>query len=217
MSYAENLTPTQRQLAAERKARLQRMNARRVPETPRARAKKVSGGERTVQIPISAPEDALHAEINKLREQLAVKLEAARTVDHRLRDEHGGSCIEMMLEDETPQYPSLSLIRRMVAGRFGLSIADITSNRRQAKLVRARHLAFYLAWHMTPRSLPAIGRFWGGYDHTSILHGRNKIAAAREVDKALDVELNVLERAIRDEAANIHCRPSTPSSEGLSG
>ncbi len=75
------------------------------------------------------------------------------------------------------EYPPLKDIMAACAGYYHVEVEDIKSHRRYALIVRARQMYFYLARNMTPRSLPDIGRFCAGKDHTTVMHGARKIAA----------------------------------------
>ena len=60
---------------------------------------------------------------------------------------------------------------------------DITSNRRQAEIIPARFEAIYLVKESTPWSLPRIGRFFGGRDHTTIIHALRSYEAGLRGEK----------------------------------
>jgi hypothetical protein len=66
-------------------------------------------------------------------------------------------------------------IARAVADFFGLTLNDLQSATRSAKIVHARHIAMHFARQMTPKSLPAIARVFGWRDHTSVLHACRKV------------------------------------------
>ena len=65
----------------------------------------------------------------------------------------------------------------MVARQYNVSRSDLLSSRRTANVVRPRQVAMYLAKTLTLRSLPEIGRRFGGRDHTTVLHAVRKIEA----------------------------------------
>jgi chromosomal replication initiator protein len=54
----------------------------------------------------------------------------------------------------------------------------------------------YLAKQLTPRSLPEIGRRFGGRDHTTVMHAVKRIEALRATDSELDRDINMLRRAL---------------------
>ncbi|WP_300544078.1 chromosomal replication initiator protein DnaA [Maricaulis sp.] len=68
-------------------------------------------------------------------------------------------------------------IQKAVASHYGVTPADICSKRRTQSVVRPRHIAMYLAKTMTTRSLPDIGRRFGGRDHSTVIHAVNKVTA----------------------------------------
>lgn len=79
-------------------------------------------------------------------------------------------------QPEKPRYPSLPAIIRAVAAHYKVSGLDMISARRTANIVLPRHAGMYLAKMLTPRSLPQIGRAFGGRDHTSVIFAVNKVA-----------------------------------------
>lgn len=81
-----------------------------------------------------------------------------------------------------PRPPKVEEIQRVVAKHFQVERADILSARRTAVVVKPRQVAMYLAKEMTLRSLPEIGRRFGGRDHTTVLHAVRKIGSAVERD-----------------------------------
>lgn len=77
--------------------------------------------------------------------------------------------------DTPPEGTSLTDIRKAVCLHFELDHNEFLSDRRAQKIVYPRQIAFYLGKTMTQLSFPAIGRFYGGKDHTTVLHGVRKI------------------------------------------
>jgi chromosomal replication initiator protein len=72
------------------------------------------------------------------------------------------------------------------------------SSRRTANVVRPRQIAMYLAKTLTLRSLPEIGRRFGGRDHTTVLHAVRKIETLADGDKALSEEIEILKRMLME-------------------
>lgn len=89
--------------------------------------------------------------------------------------------------------PSFRLITRVVAEAYQTTEAYLLSDQRHGELIRPRHVAMYLCTRLTFHSLPAIGRYFGGRDHTTILYARDKIALLRNTDEKLRAELVALE------------------------
>ncbi len=95
-----------------------------------------------------------------------------------------------------PRRVRIEDIQRIVARHFNVSKADLLSSRRTRTIVRPRQIAMYLAKVLTPRSLPEIGRRFGGRDHTTVLHAVRKIEGLIEGDKSLADEIELLKRMI---------------------
>ncbi len=89
-------------------------------------------------------------------------------------------------------------ILRVVAKQFNVSRADLLSQRRTANVVKPRQIAMYLAKILTLRSLPEIGRRFGGRDHTTVLHAVRKIDGLIATDRALADEIEALKRLINE-------------------
>jgi len=95
-----------------------------------------------------------------------------------------------------PRRVRIEDIQRVVSRHYNVSKADLLSARRTRTIVRPRQIAMYLAKILTPRSLPEIGRRFGGRDHTTVLHAVRKIEGMIEGDKALADEIELLKRMI---------------------
>ncbi|WP_454918385.1 chromosomal replication initiator protein DnaA [Xanthobacter sediminis] len=89
-------------------------------------------------------------------------------------------------------------ILRIVAKHYNVSRADLLSQRRTANVVKPRQVAMYLAKTLTLRSLPEIGRRFGGRDHTTVLHAVRKIDRLIGTDRVLADEIEVLKRAVQE-------------------
>jgi chromosomal replication initiator protein len=90
-------------------------------------------------------------------------------------------------------------IQRVVARHYNVSRGDLLSARRTANVVRPRQVAMYLAKTMTLRSLPEIGRRFGGRDHTTVLHAVRKIEGLIGNDQSLADEVESLKRQLQSE------------------
>jgi hypothetical protein len=77
--------------------------------------------------------------------------------------------------NDCPSPMRIRRIQEVVANHFEISITDIRSARRTARVVLPRQIAMYLAKSLTLRSLVEIGRQFGGRDHTTVLHAVRKI------------------------------------------
>ncbi|MDE2579490.1 MAG: chromosomal replication initiator protein DnaA [Hyphomicrobiales bacterium] len=97
-----------------------------------------------------------------------------------------------------PKKVKIDDIQKLVAGHYNVSRADLLSSRRTASVVRPRQIAMYLAKTLTLRSLPEIGRRFGGRDHTTVLHAVRKIEGMVNADTALAQDLELLKRMLTE-------------------
>lgn len=73
--------------------------------------------------------------------------------------------------------PTIHNIQNVVANHFDITVMDMVSARRTKHLILPRHVALYLTKTMTEFSYPVIGRYFGGRDHSTIIHAVEKIEA----------------------------------------
>ncbi len=106
--------------------------------------------------------------------------------------------IRDLIRPADPRRIRVEDILRIVAKHYGVSRADLLSSRRTANVVRPRQIAMYLAKTLTLRSLPEIGRRFGGRDHTTVLHAVRKIEGLVQGDKVLADEIEVLKRQLQE-------------------
>ena len=88
-------------------------------------------------------------------------------------------------------------IQKAAAEHFGLKQADLISERRNRAIARPRQAAMWLAKQLTTRSLPDIGRRFGGRDHTTVLHAVRRIEELKANDPQLTRDLETLTRKLR--------------------
>jgi chromosomal replication initiator protein len=88
-------------------------------------------------------------------------------------------------------------IQKAASEHFGLKQADLISERRTRSVARPRQAAMWLAKQLTTRSLPDIGRRFGGRDHTTVLHAVRRIEELRAGDPQLARDLETLMRRLR--------------------
>ncbi len=89
-------------------------------------------------------------------------------------------------------------IQKRVAEHFNIKLGDMTSPRRQRVIARPRQVAMYLAKTLTVRSLPEIGRKFGGRDHTTVLHAVRTIDKLMASDQVLAEDVQLLERLLKN-------------------
>jgi len=162
---------------------------------------------------------ALKAEHPGFEVPAAVILHVARQITQNARDLDGAGnrllahnqlsgrpvTVEMaddvirdLIRPADPRRIRVEDILRVVSKHYGVSRADLLSSRRTANVVRPRQIAMYLAKTLTLRSLPEIGRRFGGRDHTTVLHAVRKIEGLVKGDKNLADEIEVLKRLLQE-------------------
>ena len=92
---------------------------------------------------------------------------------------------------------SIEEIQRKVAEHYNVRLSDLIGPKRLRTIARPRQVAMYLSKQLTPRSLPEIGRRFGGRDHTTIMHGVRKIEELMTTDSQLADDLQLLRRLLQ--------------------
>ena len=87
-------------------------------------------------------------------------------------------------------------IQRKVSEHYNIRLSDMIGPKRLRNIARPRQIAMFLAKTLTTRSLPEIGRRFGGRDHTTIMHGIRKIEELRQTDSQLAEDLDLLRRLL---------------------
>ena len=106
--------------------------------------------------------------------------------------------IRDLIRPAEPRKVKIEEIQRIVALRYNVSRGDLISSRRTANVVRPRQIAMYLAKTLTLRSLPEIGRRFGGRDHTTVLHAVRKIESLVGNDGTLAEEIETIKRELQE-------------------
>jgi len=89
-------------------------------------------------------------------------------------------------------------IQKRVAEYYGIKISEMHSARRSQNVARPRQIAMYLTKVLTSRSLPDIGRKFGGRDHTTVLHAVKKVEELTQKDREFAEDLNLLRRTLEN-------------------
>ncbi len=88
-------------------------------------------------------------------------------------------------------------IQKKVAEHYNVRLTDMHSARRARAVARPRQVAMYLAKQLTPRSLPEIGRKFGGRDHTTVIHAVKKIEELSAYDATFREDVELLRRLLQ--------------------
>jgi chromosomal replication initiator protein len=87
-------------------------------------------------------------------------------------------------------------IQKKVAEHFTIKLAEMSSARRSRQVARPRQIAMYLAKQLTSRSLPEIGRKFGGRDHTTVMHAVRKVEELPVEDAQIAQDVEIIRRAL---------------------
>ena len=120
------------------------------------------------------------------------KLEKNKDIDIALAEE----ALKDIISPNSERKITSELIIQIVADHFGITTLDISSQKRNKEVAYPRQIAMYLCQNMTGDSLQLIGRYLGGRDHTTIIHGRDKIAKEIKKDSALANTIEILKKKI---------------------
>lgn len=133
------------------------------------------------------------------------ELEGALTRLHGYAAVEGNRPIDLKLAQKALGEPvaagrrtvSVQAIMDVVAHGFGVKLSELQGRRRNRTIALARQVCMYLARHLTDLSLAEIGGFFGGRDHTTVLHGYHTITEKRDADAAFRARLDEIEEAAR--------------------
>ncbi len=92
------------------------------------------------------------------------------------------------------QHIRIADVQSKVSAYYEISVADLTGPNRKRMFVRPRQMAMYICKKLTQRSLPDIGRRFGGRDHTTVMHAIRKIEELRKVDKMIANDYETISR-----------------------
>ena len=149
---------------------------------------------------ISLPERAMHSLADGLPLSVPALIASALELEVRARIEGQPVDVErarqFVAQRRGAAMPGLRDIACLTAKYFGLKLSDLKSPLRQRPLVTARTVAMYLARQLTDNSLERIGTFFGGRDHTTVLHGCRRTEKLLRRDRATRQAVSELKRLL---------------------
>lgn len=113
--------------------------------------------------------------------------------------EAAANALQTKLAEGAERRITVQLVQKVVARHYNMSVQQLLERTRRHSIARPRQVAMFLACKMTHASLPDIGQRFGGFDHTTIMYARDRIAALSETDPNLKAELEGIARAVRRE------------------
>lgn len=119
----------------------------------------------------------------------------ASLVGHQITLELTQDCLADVLRASERKI-SIEEIQRKVSDHYNIRLSDMIGPKRVRNFARPRQVAMYLCKQMTSRSLPEIGRCFGGRDHTTVMHGVRRIEELRAQDGQIAEDLELLRRTL---------------------
>ncbi|SLN53998.1 Chromosomal replication initiator protein DnaA [Roseovarius albus] len=119
----------------------------------------------------------------------------ASLVGHEITLELTQDCLADVLRASERKI-SVEEIQRQVSDHYNIRLSDMIGPKRLRNFARPRQVAMYLCKQMTSRSLPEIGRRFGGRDHTTVMHGVKRIEELRTQDAQIAEDLELLRRTL---------------------
>ncbi len=113
--------------------------------------------------------------------------------------EAAATALQGKLSDAAERRITVHLVLKVVARYYNMTVQQLLERTRRHAIARPRQVAMFLCTKMTSASLPDIGHRFGGFDHTTIMYARDRIAALLETDLKLRQEIDTLVRLIRRE------------------
>lgn len=94
------------------------------------------------------------------------------------------------------KYITIDMIQRKVCEFFNVKLSDLTSSKRNKTIASARQIAMYLSKELTTKSLPEIGRNFGGKDHSTVIHAVKRVKENITKDREFATNLEILTKSL---------------------
>jgi chromosomal replication initiator protein len=152
---------------------------------------------------IRLPDDVAHFLASMMKNNIRelegglVKLGAVSSLTNtEITQELAQSELKYLL-DNREKILTNELVQKVVAEAFGVKISDLKSKRRTKAVVLPRQVAMYLCRNQAGSSLPEIGNFFGGKDHSTVIHACKVIEEKKEKDPELRARIEMLIKQLR--------------------
>ena len=155
--------------------------------------------DKGLDVPIEVIEYVASTITDNIRELEGSLIKLATTAmleDQKITKEFAQRTLKDIIRSSTPNVPSRKVVQ-IVAEHFNIEPSEILGKKRVKELVYPRQLVMYLLREVLNQSYPQIGELLGGKDHTTIMHGVNKITKNKKEDPSI-------ERDIRDLKEKLH-------------
>ncbi|MCL4187780.1 MAG: chromosomal replication initiator protein DnaA [Rhodobacteraceae bacterium] len=139
---------------------------------------------------------SLHTNVRVLEGAMNRLCAFAQLVGREITIELAQDCLADMLRSLNRRI-TIEEIQKKVAEHYNVRFADLIGPKRVRTLARPRQVAMYLCKELTSRSLPEIGRRFGGRDHTTIMHGVRRVEELRRTDPQIAEDVEMLRRVLQ--------------------
>jgi chromosomal replication initiator protein len=154
--------------------------------------------------PLPVPEEVLHfiaehvrANIRELEGALTRVTAYAALTNQRISLDIAQDVLQDLSSDPSVRPVTAEEIIAATAASYGFTLADLRGPSRKQPLVRSRQVAMYLCRELTDLSLPKIGALFGGRDHTTVMHGVDKITTLITTDPRIFEKVTALSQQLR--------------------
>ncbi|MDR1233615.1 MAG: chromosomal replication initiator protein DnaA [Holosporales bacterium] len=93
---------------------------------------------------------------------------------------------------------TIDIIQKKVCEYYGVKLSDLNSSRRHKAVATARQIAMYLCKNLTTKSLPEIGKSFGGKDHSTVIHSVKKVKELVDTDRTFCADLEILTKSLEN-------------------
>ncbi len=166
--------------------------ALRVHEPARRGARQLRGARRVVRAALAW---RISTNVRVLEGALTRLFAFASLVGRHITLEVTQDCLADILRASERKI-TVEEIQRKVSEHYNIRLSDMIGPKRLRTYARPRQIAMYLAKQMTSRSLPEIGRRFGGRDHTTVMHGVKRVEELKVQDGQIAEDLEMLRRAL---------------------
>jgi chromosomal replication initiator protein len=163
---------------------------------------KILHARRDAVAPIQVPDEvitllagSIRTSIRELEGAFNKLVAYAQLVDKAITVELAQSMLAEALRASSRRI-TIDEIQKACAAHFRIDQSEMRSQRRARAVARPRQVAMYLAKKLTPRSLPEIGRVFGGRDHSTVIHAVKTIEAMRLDNPEMDADIRTLQRQL---------------------
>jgi chromosomal replication initiator protein len=163
---------------------------------------KILNARREAVVPIVVPDDviallarSIRTSIRELEGAFNKLVAYAQLVDKAINVDLAQSMLAEALRASNRRI-TIDEIQKLCAAHYRIDASEMRSHRRARAVARPRQVAMYLAKKLTPRSLPEIGRVFGGRDHSTVIHAVKTIEAMRLDNPEMDADIRALQKQL---------------------